>query len=57
MLANPLEDLVKMDDTWLNLAQMVYDNKELKNAQNERLENQDAKTWFTAALRHAQIRK
>ena len=57
MLANPLEDLVKMDDTWLNLAQMVYDYKELKNAQNERLENQDAKAWFTAALRHAQIRK
>ena len=27
MLANPLEDLVKLDDTWLKMALMIYDEQ------------------------------
>ena len=31
MLANPMQDLVKLDDTWLNLASLVYDEQHMKN--------------------------
>ena len=66
-LDNVDQDLVKLDDTWLKLAQMMYGQITEKRDQNKRLQflivkegvdkAEQAKSWLKMALEHGAQRK